>query len=99
MRPAITGLQIRDGNVESRNGNVTLGFAPGADTVISADTSNGQIHVTGVTGVPAATTHKSSSDDDDDDDDDAAQTVRLGAGSGRLDVHASNGNIHLTQEG
>jgi hypothetical protein len=92
-----TGLQVRDGDVESHNGNVTLGFAAGADTVISADTSNGDIHVSGVTGIPAATTHKRSSDDDDDDD--SVQTVRLGSGAGRLDVHASNGNIHLSQEG
>jgi hypothetical protein len=44
---------------------------------------------------------KSSADDEDDDDDDSstAKTVRIGAGRGRLDVHASNGSINLSQEG
>jgi hypothetical protein len=94
-----TALQVRDGDVESSNGNVTLGFAPGADTLVTADTSNGKIRVSGVAVSPAATSRKSGGDDDDDDDDSSSQTVRLGAGGGHLDVHASNGNIHLTQEG
>jgi hypothetical protein len=93
-----TDLHVRDGNVESSNGRVTLAFAPGTDTVVSAKTSNGRIRVSGIATAVANATRKSS-DDDDDDDDESAQTVRIGSGNGHLDVHSSNGNIDLSQDG
>ena len=93
-RVEATGLQVRDGHVISSNGRITLGFRPGADTVVSAATSNGMIKVFGLDGGAAVR-----SGGDDDDDDANARTVRVGAGEGRLDVHASNGNINLSQEG
>jgi hypothetical protein len=93
-RVEATGLQVRDGHVVSSNGRITLGFRPGADTVVSAATSNGMIKVSGLDGGAAVR-----SGGDDDDDDANARTVRVGAGEGRLDVHASNGNINLSQEG
>jgi DUF4097 and DUF4098 domain-containing protein YvlB len=90
-----TALAVRDGSVSSSNGRVSLGFAPGADTTVTAAASNGAIRVRGlaavVTNAPAAASG-------DDDEDSAAQTVRVGAGDGRLDVHASNGSIDLRGE-
>lgn len=95
-----TALQVRDGRIDSSNGRVTLGFMPGTDTTVTAATSNGHINVSGFTVVPAKVV-KHSADDDGDDDDDSpnAKTIRVGAGSGRLDVHTSNGSIYLNQEG
>jgi hypothetical protein len=93
-----TALVVRDGRVESSNGRVTLGFAPGADTLVTAATSNGNVRLSGV----HATAGSAGSDTDSDDDDGdapASRTVRIGAGRGRLDVHTSNGNINLSQEG
>jgi hypothetical protein len=90
-----TGLQVRDGRVISDNGRITLGFRPGADTLVSAATSNGRIKVSGLAAAAVVRT----GGDDDDDDDSNTRTVRVGAGDGRLDVHASNGNINLNQEG
>jgi hypothetical protein len=99
-RVEATALQVRNGSVDSSNGRVTLGFAPGSDTVISADTSNGHVRVSGFAPATAtATVHRSSDDDDEDDDSSQSQSVRIGAGNGRLDVHASNGSINLSQEG
>jgi DUF4097 and DUF4098 domain-containing protein YvlB len=92
-----TALQVRNGRVDSSNGRVNLSFAPGADTVVTAASSNGSVHVSNFES--AVITKKSSSDDDDDDDSSASKTVRIGAGNGRLDVHASNGSINLSQEG
>jgi hypothetical protein len=92
-----TGLQVHDGLIESSNGRVTLGFAPGTDTIVNAETSNGFVHVSGFASSAAPAVHKSS--DDDDDDSPSARTVRIGAGTGRLDVHSSDGNITLNQEG
>jgi len=91
-----TALQVRDGSVES-SGRVTLGFATGADTLVTAETNNGKIRFAGFTSpASVATGHKSSEDGDDDS---TSQTVRVGAGSGHLDVHSSDGNINLAQEG
>lgn len=90
-----TGLQLRDGRVASSNGRVSLGFAPGADTTVSAASSNGRVNVSGLS-VGGTQTVRS---DDEDDDSAQAKMVRVGAGSGRLDVRSSNGSIDLTQEG
>jgi hypothetical protein len=89
-----TALQVRDGNVES-NGRVTLGFATGADTLVTAETSNGRVSVSGFTAAAFVTTGRKSSEDSDDP---SSRTVRVGAGNGRLDVHSSDGNINLAQE-
>ncbi|HEV8020535.1 MAG TPA: DUF4097 family beta strand repeat-containing protein [Candidatus Lustribacter sp.] len=94
-----TAVQLRDGRVSSSNGRVSLGFAAGADTTVTAATSNGRINVSGFA-VPASLVKTGGNDSDSDDDDaPAAKTIRVGAGSGRLDVHTSNGSIDLSQEG
>ena len=94
-----TALAVRDGRVESSNGRVTLGFSPRTDSTVTAATSNGNISLDGLTASAGAAPKTSADDDDDDGDSAKSQTVRIGAGSGRLDVHASNGNIKLSQEG
>jgi hypothetical protein len=98
-RVEASGLQVRDGRVDSSNGRITLGFTNGADTVVSAATNNGKIRMSGLTAAAAPARAAVDEDDEDDDDDASAKTVRIGAGDGRLDVHASNGNITLSQEG
>jgi hypothetical protein len=95
-----TALQVRDGRIDSSNGRVTLGFLPGTNTTVTAATSNGHINVSGFDATPAKVVKHSDEDGDDDDDDSStARTVRVGNGSGRLDVHTSNGSIYLSQEG
>lgn len=93
-RVEATALAVRDGSISTSNGRVSLGFAPGADTTVSAVASNGGIRVHGLTqtatGAPPAWS--------DDDSDSATRTVRVGAGNGRLDVHAGNGSIDLKGE-
>jgi len=91
-----TGLQVGDGMIESTDGPVTLGFSAGADTVVNAQTADGTIGVSGIASAAAATTTKS---DEDDDDKPSSRSVRLGGGDGRLDVHSSDGNIFISQEG
>jgi hypothetical protein len=93
-----TELRVHDGSVVTSNDSVQLGFAAGTDSVVTAETSNGAVHLFGFPAGTETASHASSSDDDDDDDS-ASQTVRIGAGTGRLDVHASNGNIDLRQAG
>ena len=91
-----SALHVTNGHVSSSNGRVTLRFAPGTDTTVTAATSNGSIDAGGLSAT-SAKPHKSS--DDDDDDDATAKTIRIGSGAGQLDVHSSNGNINLSQEG
>ena len=99
-RVDVTGLQVRDGNIDSSNGRGTPGFAPGADTTVTAATSNGHINVSGFAATPAKyVKHADDEDDGDDDDSLSAKTIRVGAGAGRLGVHTSNGSIYLSQEG
>jgi hypothetical protein len=93
-----TGLQLRDGSVASSNGRVSLGFASGADTTITAGAANGRVRLSGFAAT-AASYVRGNDDEDGDDDSSSAKTVRVGAGSGRLDVRASNGSIDLSQEG
>jgi hypothetical protein len=87
-----TDLLVRDGDVESSDG-VTLRFATGADTLVTADTANGRVRVSGLTARAAATAS------DDDSGDASLRTVRVGAGQGRLDVHSTDGNIDLIHAG
>jgi hypothetical protein len=90
-RVEATGLAVRDGSISSSNGRVSLGFASGSDTTVSASAANGEIRVRGLAGIATATAV-------DDGDDTSSRTVRIGAGAGRLDVHASNGSIDLRGE-
>jgi hypothetical protein len=100
-----TALLVRDGRVDSSNGQISLGFVRRADTLVSASSINGRVSVMGfnVSDAVAPAAAKAGAGDRDGDENDAgsapAKTVRIGAGSGRLDVHASNGNINLSQEG
>jgi putative adhesin len=91
-----TGLQVGDGMIESTDGPVTLGFTASADTVVNAQTGDGTIGVSGLASAAPATTTKA---DEDSNDSPSSRTVRLGAGAGRLDVHSSDGNIFISQEG
>jgi len=94
-----TDVQLRNGSVTSANGRVSLQFASGTDTTVTAGAANGHIDVSGFAARPAKFAQSDGDDEDDDDDSASAQTIRVGAGSGRLDVHASNGSIYLSQEG
>jgi hypothetical protein len=94
-----TALNVRDGNVASSNGRVTLGFVRGADTTVTAASSNGKVRVSGFGAVADAAPKSNDDEDDDDESGSAERSVRIGAGGGRLDVRASNGNINLSQEG
>ena len=91
-------MQLHDGSVSSANGRVSLGFAPAADTTVSAASNNGRVRVSGFAAAPANQTRRGD-DEIDDGNSPSATQVRIGAGSGRLNVRASNGNIDLTQEG
>jgi hypothetical protein len=93
-RVEATELAVRDGSVSSSNGRVSLHFAAGADTTVTASAANGDITIRGLAAAAAATGVASG----DDDDDSVARTVRVGAGEGKLDVHASNGSIDLRGE-
>jgi hypothetical protein len=94
-----TALDARDGSVSSSNGRVSLDFAPGADTTVTAEASNGSVRVSGLdAAAPAQAVSGGDDEDDDDSGGPSAKTVRIGAGGGRLDVHASNGNIDLMRE-
>jgi Putative adhesin len=86
-----TGLLLRDGNIESDDGRVSLGFAAGTNALVNAETSDGKIRVSGI---PGASSETKSNDDDDA----SSRSVRIGAGEGRLDVRSSDGSIYLNQE-
>jgi hypothetical protein len=92
-----TGLRLRDGRVASSNGRVSLGFAPGADTTVTAASTNGHVNASGLSA--AGATQNANSAVDEDGDPLPAKAFRVGAGTGRLDVQSSNGSIDLTQEG
>jgi hypothetical protein len=89
-----TALQVRDGTIESDD-RVTLGFVPGADTLITAETKDGKVNVSGFDADASVANDRKK----DDDDDSSLQTVRVGGGEGRLYVRSSDGNIDLAKEG
>jgi len=88
-----SALQVRNGSIDSDD-QVTLGFAAGADTLVSAVTKDGKISTSGFPETASADADKSSQDNDDG----ASQRVRVGAGEGRLDVRTSDGDIKLAEE-
>ncbi len=94
-----TGLQLRDGRVASSNGRGVAGLRHGADTHGHGRRGQRSRGVYAVLPRPPRPTCIAADDEDDDDGASAARTVRIGAGSGRLDVRASNGSIDLSQEG
>jgi hypothetical protein len=87
-----TALRVHDGNVESSS-RVSLGFATGADTLVNAETGNGRVTVWGFSAGSVLATRPGAGDDG------TVRAVRIGAGDGHLDVHSSDGNITLAQEG
>jgi hypothetical protein len=93
-RVEATALQVRDGTIESDDW-VTLGFVRGADTVVTAETKDGKVKVSGFDADASVANDRKR----DDDDDSSSQTVRVGDGDGRLYVHSSDGDITLAQEG
>jgi len=88
-----TALQVRDGLIESDDA-VSLGFAPGADTMLTAQTSGGVVRAAGFAVVPSVITASKGSDDDA-----SSQILRIGTGAGHLDVHSRSGDIDLSQQG
>lgn len=89
-----TGLQVRDGTIESDD-RVSLAFATGSDTLVNADANDGKVRLSGFAAGASVETSRKSGDEDDDS---SSQIVRLGTGAGHLDVHANDGNITLIQE-
>jgi hypothetical protein len=87
-----SGLRVRNGTIESDD-HASLGFVAGSDTLITADASDGKILASGFTGNDSDASAKKL-----DDDDASTQTLKIGSGTGRLEVHAGDGNIVLTQE-
>ncbi len=90
-----TGLNVRGGSIECHD-TAALGFAPGTDTLVSARTDDGKVTLSGLSA--AASTASGGRSGEDGDEDSSSQTVRVGTGSGRLDVRSRDGNIDLTQE-
>ena len=43
-----TAMLVRDGSVESGDGRISLAFAPGADTLVTAESAKGSIRVAGL---------------------------------------------------
>jgi hypothetical protein len=87
-----TAMRVHEGNIESGD-RVTLGFSNGTNTVVNAITDDGKITASGFdSGASVAGSPKN------DDDDSSSETVRVGSGNGSLDVHTTDGNIHLVQE-
>ena len=86
-----SGLRVRNGTIESDD-HASLGFVAGSDTLITADASDGKILASGFAGSDADASAKKL------DDDASTQTLKIGSGAGRLEVHAGDGNIVLTQE-
>ena len=89
-----TGLQVRDGTIESDD-RVSLAFATGSDTLVNADANDGKVRLSGFAAGASVETSRKSGEEDDDS---SSQIVRVGTGAGHLDVHANDGNITLIQE-
>jgi hypothetical protein len=79
-----TGLRVRDGEIRSDE-RISLGFAAGSDTLVTANAGDGNVDLSGFDGSNA-------------EDDASSRTVRVGAGNGRLDVHANDATIRLVRE-
>lgn len=87
-----TALRVHDGNVESSS-RVSLGFATGADTLVNAESGNGRVTVSGFSAAAVRAAQAGAGDAA------SSRAVRIGAGEGHLDVHSSDGNITLANEG
>jgi hypothetical protein len=87
-----TALRVRDGSIDSGDGNMTLGFASGTDALITAQTADGTIDISGADAAGGSASDRSSRDGA------SARTVKIGSGNGRLELRAGDGNIHLTNE-
>jgi len=87
-----SGLQVRDGSIEGDD-NISLGFAPGTNTVVNAEASDGKVSLSGFSATASGTESKPSGEDS------VSQTVHIGAAGGHLDVHSHSGDIRLRQEG
>jgi hypothetical protein len=85
-----TGLKIRDGHVQADD-SISLGFIAGLDATVSADASDGSVHINGFPNAPSSARANA-------DGDSAIQTVRMGNGSGHIDVHSDSGNVNLNQD-
>jgi hypothetical protein len=73
-----------DATLQTSDGSVRVGFAPGADVTVDASTRDGKITVDGFS---------------NDNDSSAQRTIRLGAGTGRMKLATDDGSIHITTNG
>lgn len=73
-----------DATLQTNDGSVRVGFAPGADLTIDASTRDGKIRVDGFSS---------------DNDSSAQRTIRLGAGTGRMKLATDDGSIHILTNG
>ena len=80
--------RLRGGKIQTDNGRVTLGLDPHSDVLISAKTESGKISAAS----PLIVTGSG-------EEDDAPATIRVGSGSGALDVASSDGSISIRSGG
>jgi DUF4097 and DUF4098 domain-containing protein YvlB len=73
-----------DATLQTADGSLRVGFAPGANLTVDASTRDGKITVDGFSG---------------DNDSSAQRTIRLGAGTGRMKLATDDGSIHITTNG
>lgn len=79
------GLSVgNDATLQTADGWMRVGFAPGTDATVDASTRDGKITVDGFS---------------NDNDSSAQRTIRLGAGTGRMKLATDDGSIHITTNG
>ncbi|MEO6834543.1 MAG: DUF4097 family beta strand repeat-containing protein [Candidatus Tumulicola sp.] len=72
--------------ISTQNGSIRLGLAPNADLTVNASTGNGKVLVDG-------------SPFENSDGDSVRHTVKLGSGSGNLQLSSGDGSIHILTNG
>jgi hypothetical protein len=88
-----SGVTTRGGTIESGNGRIELGLAQGNDLTVTAKASAGKVTAES----PLAFEPRASGDDNDDND--VPRTLRMGNGTGKLQVSSDNGSITMSQGG
>ena len=89
-----SALQVRDGSIQADD-DVRLGLAAGSDSLVSAATDGGKVNLLGVSTVASEGASRQKRHHEEDA---ASETLRVGMGSGRLDVHSNDGDIELQSE-
>lgn len=88
----ITGSSVttRGGTVQANNGRITLGLAQDSDVTVTAQASSGHV----VAKAPLAFEPQTTTGDEDDNG--QPRTVRVGNGTGKLQVSSDNGSITIS---